>query len=54
MVVEHGQRHNKYNHPLNMGVENTKRDIWPNKFTKKVEESELMTYCMLRFENYIF
>ena len=34
-----------------MGAENTKKDIWPNKFTKIAEESERMMYCVLRIEN---
>ena len=37
-----------------MGAENTKRDIWPNKFIRMVEESELMMYFILRIENYTF
>jgi hypothetical protein len=34
-----------------MGAENTKKDTWPNKFTKMAVEYELMMYCMLRREN---
>ena len=36
-----------------MGAENTKKEVWSNKFTKMAEESERMIYCILRIENFV-